>query len=183
MALRRLTTTLALAGVALLATATPALAHVELVSSNPAKDASLDAAPKQLQLTFDKPVSPEAITVDGPQGAQWTVGQLAVEGTVVTAPVQAAVGPAGLYAISYRVLGEDAHPITGTVAFRMSVATPPSPSAPPAQAAGSDDDGGVPAWVWIVGAVVIAALIGLGMLLARRSRGATPAEAKPHDTL
>src|SRR5256885_15070337 len=95
MVLRRITAALALAGLAMLAVATPAVAHAELVRSTPAKRASLAAAPKEIVLTFSEPVSPVSITVTGPQGAQWTVGQITVTGAVVVAPAQAcgAAGP------------------------------------------------------------------------------------------
>ena len=171
MMIRRLTTALVLAGLALVSTATPAFAHAELVGSNPAKDASLATAPQQLQLTFNETVSPESITVTGPQGTQWTVGQIKVEGPVVTAPLTAA-GPAGPYAINYRVLSDDGAPVTGTVAFTMTTAVvSAAPTAPPSSApaaSGSSDGGkGLPAWVWVL---AIAVLLGAGAVIGRRVR-------------
>src|SRR5439155_22628197 len=102
MVLRRITAALALAGLAMLAVATPAFAHAELVKSTPAKGQSLAAAPKEIVLTFSEPVSPVSITITGPQGAQWTVGQITVTGAVAVAPVRA-VGPAGPYSLTYKV--------------------------------------------------------------------------------
>jgi methionine-rich copper-binding protein CopC len=193
MVLRRLTAALALAGVAMIAVNVPAFAHAELVSSNPAKNASLATAPKEITLTFSEPVSPQSITVTGPEGAQWTVGQMTVTGAVVIAPLKAN-GPAGQYALTYKVKSDDGDDQTGTVAFTMTAAatptapaTPsaggptssagggpvagPAPSdAPPGQAASSSSDGGgVPVWVWIVIAVVV---LGAGAaFLIMRSRG------------
>jgi methionine-rich copper-binding protein CopC len=168
MMIRRSIAALALAGLALVAAATPAFAHAELTSSNPAKDASVAQAPSRIQLTFNETVSPESITVTGPQGAQWTVGQIAVEGPVVTAPVIPA-GPAGQYTITYRVLSDDGASVTGTVAFTLT--SPATASAPPSsgQAApgSSGDSKGLPAWLWVL---AIAVLLGAGAVIGRRVR-------------
>ena len=105
MTFRRVAAALLLALVALGSTALPASAHTELKSSNPAKGAALPAPPQQVELTFTESVTApaDAITVTGPNGAKWTVGQATVAGPVVTAPVQA-TGPAGTYTI---VHGDD----------------------------------------------------------------------------
>jgi methionine-rich copper-binding protein CopC len=191
MVLRRLTATFALAGLALVALATPAFAHAELKSSNPAKGASIASAPKQLELTFSEAVSPESITVTGPQGAQWTVGQVSVAGPVVTAPVTA-VGPAGEYTVTYRVLSDDGDPVTGTVAFTLTTAATTAPpttasptttdttaaptSNPQAAPTSGDDSGGVPGWVWIV--VAVAVVLAAGAIVGRRvlNKNEGPAE-------
>jgi methionine-rich copper-binding protein CopC len=188
MLVRRMSAALLIAGTVLLAGGTSALAHTELKSSNPAKGASLPAAPPEITLTFSEPVQVEAgaITVAGPGGAQWTVGQAAVTGAVVTAPVTP-VGPAGQYTINYRVISADGDPVRGTVAFALTAAVPvPTPTttssalpqtasaiatAPPATpqptpAAQQDNDsGGIPVWVWIVGAVIV---VGAGVFAGMR---------------
>ncbi|HEV2783304.1 MAG TPA: copper resistance CopC family protein [Actinophytocola sp.] len=193
MDLRRPLVALCLAALAVLATATPALAHAELRSSTPAQGAALDAVPKQLLLTFSEPVSPMEITVAGSPGTQWTLGQIAVEGPTVTVPVVRAVGPAGPYAITWKVQAEDGDPISGAINFTLTVpaspgpttTTPPATGPPgpvlttdgsttpvPAPAAAPADDGGVPPWVWVLIGLVVVLVAGL--LIARRSR-ATPA--------
>ena len=187
MVLRRMTAAFALAGLALVALATPAFAHAELKSSNPAKGASVAEAPKQIELTFNEAVSPQTITVTGPQGAQWTVGQIAVAGPVVTAPVTA-IGPAGEYTVTYKVLSDDGDPVTGTVAFTLTTpattttvppSTPPTTettataptSSPQAAPTSGDDSGGVPGWVWIV--VAIAVVLAAGAIIGRRVQSRT----------
>jgi copper resistance protein C len=168
MMIRRLTAVFVLASLALVTIVTPASAHAELISSNPAKDASVNSPPQQLQLTFNEAVSPESITVTGPQGAQWTVGQLKVEGPVVTAPV-IPVGPEGQYTINYRVLSDDGDPVTGTVSFRMTTAVITAVrTAPPSSATGqgsSDDSSGLPPWLWVL---AIAVLLVAGAVIGRR---------------
>lgn len=169
MMIRRLTAVFVLVGLALVSSVTPAFAHAELINSNPAKDATLGTPPKQVQLTFSETVSPRTIKVSGPQGTQWTVGEIKVEGPVVTAPVTP-TGPAGQYTITYTVLSDDGDPVTGTVAFTMrtavinltATAPPSSTAAAPGQSSGSE---GLPTWLWVLGIVV---LLAAGGLLGRR---------------
>jgi copper resistance protein C len=200
MLVRRMSAALLIAGAALFAGATPALAHTALKSSNPAKGASLPAAPPEITLTFSEPVQVEAgaITVAGPGGAQWTVGQPAVTGAVVTAPVTPA-GPAGQYTINYRVISADGDPVRGTVAFSLTAAVavptstttptttstsvtetttatatpPPSAPQPTPAAQQTEDSGGIPVWIWIAGAVVV---VGAGILGAMRMGKSTSAD-------
>jgi copper resistance protein C len=179
MVIRRLTVAFALSGLALLAVATPAFAHAELTGSNPAKGASLATAPKQVQLTFNETVSPKSVTVTGPQNATWTVGQISVEGPVVTVPVTP-VGPAGDYTITYTVLSDDGDDVTGTVPFTLtgpaSVPTTTTATAAASSAntaAGGSGGGGVPAWVWIVVALAVVAVAGGLVLVRMRGRQGT----------
>jgi methionine-rich copper-binding protein CopC len=193
MNLRRTAVSVLLAVVAMVAAATPALAHTDLKSSDPAEGASLSAAPEKITLTFEEPVRlpPNPVTVTGPDGLAWTVGAATVAGAVVTAPVQPS-GPAGQYTINYRVLSEDGDAVRGTVRFTMTApATPattsattaapttttqataqPTTSAAAAPAGQPADaaDGGVPVWVWILVAVVV--LAGIGAALGIRGRRA-----------
>lgn len=198
---RRMSAALLIAGTVLLAGGTPALAHTALKSSNPAKGASLPSAPPEITLTFSEPVQVEAgaITVAGPDGAQWTVGPADVNGAVVTAPVTPA-GPAGQYTINYRVISADGDPVRGAVPFALTAAVPgattsttPPPTtrsraaitlnatatAPPTTpqptpaAQQNDDSGGIPVWLWIVGALVV---VGAGFFIAMRRGKSTPPE-------
>ncbi|NIH77573.1 copper resistance CopC family protein [Amycolatopsis viridis] len=171
--MRRLLVTVATALVALVVTATPALAHNVLVSSDPAKDAVLETGPSKVTLTFDSPVQGgdvNQVSVVGPDGSQWAEGEVQISSNVVTAAVRP-LGPAGRYTIGYRILSADGHPVLGDVAFTLSKAgtgTPASASAATgrgtAQPAASG--GGVPVWVWILGAVV---LLAIGLTLALRT--------------
>ncbi len=180
MDVRRLAAALLLSGVAVVATATPAFAHAELIASDPAQGAALPAPPQQVALTFNEPVTPAAdpVTITGPEGASWTVGTPSIAGAMVTAPVQPS-GPAGAYTLTYRVVSDDGDEVTGTVAFTLTTAatttTNPTTAAPtttaPAAAPTSDTDDGVPAWVWILGAAVLLAIgVLVALRLARRTR-------------
>jgi methionine-rich copper-binding protein CopC len=196
MNLRRIGAALLLAGLALVGTATPALAHAELLSSDPAAGAALPAAPKQIQLTFSEPVGlPDSpLSVTGPDGSHWTIGTPTVAGAVITAPVEP-VGPAGEYVLDYKVISDDGDIVGSTLKFSLATAvatssssaaaptttTPPTTSATASttsapQATGSTGDGdGVPVWVWIIGAVV---LLGGGAFVALRlGRSAPPSSS------
>lgn len=183
MIVRRCATALLFAGVAVVATATPAFAHAELIASNPARDASLATAPTQVELTFNAPVTLAAIpvAVTGPGGESWAVGPVLVAGAVVTAPVQP-VGPAGAYTLTYRVVSEDGDEVTGTVPFTLTTPAPPpttttqpttntpttpstpsTPTEPVDTASEQPADGGWPTWLWIL--VTVATLITAGTLV------------------
>lgn len=174
--MRRMCTVLLLVALSMPGIVGPAWAHTRLIGSSPAEGASLPVAPQQLQLTFNEPVQARfsTITVTGPDSAQWTLGQLAVHSTVVTAPVRQA-GPVGPYTIDYRVLSADGHPVGGTVRFALTgpvsaTATAPRQTLPsamsiPAPHATAADHGGSPVWLWIIGVVV---LLGIGLIIALR---------------
>ncbi|MFI6300985.1 copper resistance protein CopC [Amycolatopsis thailandensis] len=192
MRFKRFGASLLVTGSILLGAATPALAHAELKSSDPARGASLATPPTQIKLTFSGPVTlaENPIQITGPGNASWTVGRAEVAGTVVTAPVQA-VGPAGEYTLRYKVTFEDSDVASGSVKFSLSnPAAPPSSQAPSSQAQSSPPpassqaqptatpatqtdettpEGLLPTWVWIVLAVaVVAAGIVVALRFTRR---------------
>jgi len=190
MSVRRAVAALLLSGAAMVATATPAFAQTELDASVPG-DGSTLAGPRQIVLSFTGHVTLPAnpITVTGANGAKWTVGKATAVGPVVTAPVRSR-GPVGPYTLAYKVIAEDGDAVTGTISFTLipndagAAAPPPTatavapgassahggpaphelPGAVP-NAASNSDSGGIPAWVWILGAVV---LLAIGMLEAFR---------------
>jgi methionine-rich copper-binding protein CopC len=189
---RRILVGLLLAGATVLATATPALAHTELKSSDPADGSSLGTAPTRVSLTFEEAVGIPAtpISVAGPDGSSWQVGTATVDGATVSAPVTPA-GPAGTYTVSYSVIADDGDTVTGKVSFSLTTPTTPTTTAAPTSAAaattaavaaaapttaatsaaGSDSGGGVPGWVWILIVVVVVVVGGFFLARSRRSSG------------
>ncbi|PXY31760.1 copper resistance CopC family protein [Prauserella muralis] len=184
--MRRLLLVAGVAVLALFGAAAPASAHNVLISSDPAEGARLAESPQSVTLTFDQPVQDAGVNqvaVTGPDGGQWAGGGIEVNRNVVTAPLRP-LGPAGEYVIGFRILSADGHPVSEEIRFTLTKAGPGaaagSPSsavseaAPPtgtAQAPAAEDtsdegsSGGVPVWVWIVGAVV---LLGIGVTVALR---------------
>lgn len=168
---------LALACVGLLGLATPALAHNSLTGSNPPDKASLDAGPGTVELTFDQPVQAGAglntVAITGPNNTRWEAGPPEVDSNVVTTPVRE-LGPKGSYTIGYRIVSADGHPVKGDLTFTLTTAgngTPAPANAEPAGSDGGSAGGGLPIWVWIVGAVV---LLGGGITVALRIGGKQP---------
>ena len=104
---------LVLAPVAL---ASPASAHDELVSTDPADGASLEEAPAAVTLTFSEEVVKLA---DGP---------LVVDGAVITRAITPPT-VAGEVRVSYRVVSSDGHPVTGKLTFTVASVPSPSPTA------------------------------------------------------
>jgi methionine-rich copper-binding protein CopC len=172
------------AGVALLLGAGTAFAHDVLTASDPANGSSLATGPSKVTLTFDLPVKEyfSTITVLGPDGNHYEAGPSAVDGSTVSAPVQP-LGPAGGYTVGYRIVSDDGHPVSGSVRFTLTQAGPghgvpaaesagssaeaaaPSPGQPggPDGSGGSggqasdSGSGGIPAWPWVVGGVLLVA--------------------------
>ena len=167
-----------LCGLALLLGTGVASAHTRLVGSDPADGASLDAGPARVSLEFNETMQAgfSTITVVGPDGTRFETGEVTADGAVVSIGVSP-LGAAGGYEIGYRVISEDGHPVTGSIAFTLTTdgpaaaapSAPAAPSAEPSAAAAAPvapvDDGGAPVWPWVVGAVV---LVGGGVAAALR---------------
>lgn len=164
---RAVLATLVLAAIAMVATATPASAHNVLISTNPAKNASLETGPATIMLTFDAPVQGgdiNQVAVTGPGGTRWAEGNVVINGNVVTAPVRP-LGPAGVYTVGFRILSADGHPVEDQYTFTLTKAGNGTPASAATGTSPSGGSSGVPVWVWIVGAVV---LLVIGLTLALR---------------
>ncbi len=116
----------------LIARAPGVAAHTELLLSDPADGARLDAVPTEVLMTFSEDLLPDTVKVsiaDG-NGMVIRVLDLVVDGAYVTVS-----WPAGLtgpdYTVNYRVVSQDGHPVSGSIAF---VAGPAPASAVPAPA-------------------------------------------------
>ncbi|MCM6776916.1 copper resistance protein CopC [Nocardia sp. CDC159] len=161
-----LLTALLAAGIGFLS-AGPAAAHSAPVASEPADGASIDAGPARVSVTFNENLQPSfpSLTVVGPDGNRWDKGEPAVDGPTVSVPV-GELGPAGRYTVAYRVTSADGHPVSGTRTFTLTkpgTGTPGAKAGASSGSGGGEDSGGVPVWVFIVGAVV---LFGGGLAVA-----------------
>ncbi len=96
------------------------MAHASLVSSDPSDGAVLRAAPGEITLRFNEPVSPlvfkliDAKGVARPDLAAMSRGE-AVE---IRLPPDL---PVGTQTLSYRVISADGHPVGGVVAFSVGM--------------------------------------------------------------
>jgi copper transport protein len=115
------------AGMGLLATASPALAHATLESTSPADGAVVSTAPATVSATFDESVgvSADSLRVFAPNGQRadngnTTHGHVPQEITVGLLP---GLGH-GTYTVSWHVVSADSHRVQG--AFTFSVGAPSS---------------------------------------------------------
>ena len=107
-----------------LTTAGAAAAHATLISTTPGNGASLDQAPEQLVLRFDEPVETvsETVRVFDATGRPIAVGSIEQIGErVIVAKLNDGL-PNGTYAVAWRFVSADSHPLRG--AFVFSVGEP-----------------------------------------------------------
>lgn len=184
-----------LAAVAAVAGAAPASAHDRLTGSTPEDGSTVTAAPTQVELTFTDEVQDIGLTilVKDPSGASVADGKPAIDGDTVVQKLDPLTAD-GVYTVAYRVVSSDGHPISGRFTFTAALA-PASPSASPSPSASStsspsatpssaspsvstssvaaspaastSDAGGSTPWI-LVGVLVLAALVGAGIAVARR---------------
>ncbi|MEU4339707.1 copper resistance CopC family protein [Nocardia sp. NPDC023852] len=142
-----------------------ASAHSTATGSVPDDNVTVDSGPARVSITFNEELQPSfpSLTVVGPDGNLWSKGDPAVEGKTVSVTV-GELGPVGEYTIGYRVTSADGHPVSGTRHFTLSKPGNGTPG-PKANAKAGDGDGsgGIPLWVFILGAI---ALFGGGLAFA-----------------
>lgn len=94
-----------------------ALAHDELIGTDPEDGASV-SAPEELTLTFSGEIAQigATVVVTGPDGQPVVDGAPEVVGTEVVQPLAAGLGD-GDYEVVWRVTSQDGHPISGTFGF------------------------------------------------------------------
>lgn len=106
---------------AVLATASPAFAHADLVRSNPAKNATV-AAPKKIILTFNEKVVPAfskfEISMVGHDMKVPVKTQVSADGKTLTGVPQGRFMK-GSYKISWVAAGADGHRMTGEIPFKV----------------------------------------------------------------
>lgn len=172
-----------------LAAASPASAHDELIGSDPAAGGTLDALPAQLTLTFSAEIADDegasVVEVTDAAGTSLTGGTPTVRDNVLTQPLAGAAS--GAVKVLWKVVSSDGHPISGEYSFTVEGApaptetaaptptetTAPTPSAEPTPTVTSEpvSDEGSTALPWIIAGLLALALIGAVVyLLVSRSR-------------
>ena len=152
--------------VAVTAGAEPAYAHARLLRAVPADGSTVTTAPRQVRLVFDEDMrTPASVVVTGPSGRRVQKG--AVRVTDITASVRVDVTAAGRYAVAFRVVSADGHPVSAQTSFRFA----PGGVAEPGTARAASSDGG-----WSRGRVIgvvsgVGLLLGLALLTVRRMPG------------
>lgn len=105
--------------------ATPAAAHTELDSAEPADGSTHDGALTAIALTYTLPVTPlgDTVVVTGPDGNVPVDVTQQQDGTVVVATPEQELTD-GEYNASWNVAAQDGHPLQGTVRFTVAGAAP-----------------------------------------------------------
>ena len=130
-----------------LVAATSASAHASLRSVSPSDGARLTAPPEKVVLTFTEAVSTSfaTVSVTGTSGGSLAQGSPAVSGATVTQPLVSDL-TSGIYAVAYRVVSKDGHPVSGKTSFSLSLPassdSPAEPSSLPTTSATSPDSAG-----------------------------------------
>ncbi len=111
---------IAAAVAAVLAMPTAALAHAELVKSDPSQDGTLVASAKEITFTFNEAVKPAMCKLTGSDGTEVSnLGKPHADGMVLHIPIAKALA-AGKYSLGCRVVGPDSHPINESISFVVS---------------------------------------------------------------
>ena len=99
--------------------AATAQAHSPLKTSEPADAAVISALPETLDLTFQNPIrlTRVALAVNGEDLTDIALGE--VDGFVVEYALPLTDQGAGLYAVEWRGLGIDGHPMQGSFSFTV----------------------------------------------------------------
>ena len=188
---------------AVLLSASPASAHDELVSTDPAAGAAVDALPEQLTLTFSGELATDQgateLQVTDAAGTSLANGDPVVAETTVTQPLAGTAS--GAITVLWKVVSSDGHPISGEYTFTVTAPAPtPTPTPTPSATVSStpteapsvtetavpvtdEDADSDDAWPWIVGAILLVAIAGAVTYLlvssARRKRALEAATTLP----
>ncbi|WP_166969513.1 copper resistance CopC family protein [Brevibacterium atlanticum] len=118
-ALRMSFAALLVAAMSVFAFAPAASAHDQLVSSNPEDGAELDQQPKWLEMTFSGNIqevgSEVTVVVDG---KDVSAGELTVKDKKLSVALPDDLKP-GDYKVTWRVVSQDGHPISGDYSFAI----------------------------------------------------------------
>jgi methionine-rich copper-binding protein CopC len=186
-------------GVALGA-ASPAQAHDDLIGSDPAAGAALDALPAQLTLTFSAGIAGDegasVVEVTDAAGTTLADGSPSVSDNVLTQPL--AGEASGAVTVLWKVVSSDGHPISGEFSFTVAAAAPtptetatpaptetaapdetPTPSTAPTVVPEDSGSDSAAVWPWVLFGLIAAAAAGVVvyLLVARGRRDRSPGEA------
>lgn len=95
-----------------------AMAHAQLLTTNPTDNAILQSIPDPVELVFNEPVSPLAVRLIGPDGEALDLTGSAVGGIITRVGLPADL-MAGTHVMSWRVVSTDGHPISGSLVFSV----------------------------------------------------------------
>lgn len=113
-----------LLAVVLLALAVPAHADTDLVGSAPLNGSTVSSRPSSVTLDFqDRIVDGAVVAVTGPDGARVDAGVPLVADSRVQQPIEPTAN--GEYAVVFRVVAADGHPVKGALTFVLDAPDEP----------------------------------------------------------
>ena len=152
-----------------------ALAHANLVRSDPGFRERVEAPPRAVVLRFSQPVSVLGGSVEVRTARGRLVSRRARAGrdaAIVRTPLSALAR--GAYTVRWNVLSRDGHVVSGVFTFGVGVAAPP-----PTEAHGASAPGGVDhavRWAYFVALALLIGSLGFRLLVVRRA--SLPARAE-----
>lgn len=148
-------------------------AHATLVDSRPGNDEMLDSAPRQVELVFDAAVSVKGgeVAVLGPGGERVDTGDPS-SGDGARQVTQRVEGDEqGTYTVSYRVLSDDGHVISGSFVYHVGRRTGAATVDEGSQASRALEALG--RWLSLSGALVAGGVVAMALLVDRSPGGWT----------
>jgi copper transport protein len=109
--------------VATLLNVSPAAAHATVISTTPENGAILDQPVETVEVTFNEVVEPRDVTVVNERGERTDIELGRAE--TLEVPVDTTDG--GWFAVSWRVISADGHPVSGAVTFRVGAGAAEAP--------------------------------------------------------
>jgi methionine-rich copper-binding protein CopC len=99
-----------------------ALAHSELVSSNPSASANIEQLPEQIELEFNEELlnlgSGNSISIMTPSGEDIGMGDASTEGAKINRLLNT-TSETGQFQVTYRVASADGHVLNGSYTFNL----------------------------------------------------------------
>jgi copper transport protein len=128
--------------VLLLTTAAPAFAHADFEGSTPGAGSQVATSPKEITLRFTEAVTVESDSVRVLNSKREPVktGDVTRKGAVVRVAVEEQLDE-GVYAVAYRVVSDDSHPVSGLFTFGVGNVKLDSSTSAFANTLGNDNSG------------------------------------------
>lgn len=116
-----------------------AFAHSALVSAVPAE--STDSEVTEIVLTFNESIDKGSkLTVTNESGDTQSMKEIIIKGKTMTGSLENPL-PSGKYAVDWRIISADGHPLKGNYAFEVNM---PEPTPTPESTSSSDDSSAEP---------------------------------------
>jgi copper resistance protein C len=150
----------------------PVYAHTEVVSTTPAANEEVTAAPTQVTITTVEAVREmgSAIVVTSPSGARVDDGSTEIDGRITLVGL-VALTEFGTYTVDYRLLANDGHPIEGTFSFVLpDGGATQSPAPSPNETSEPEPADQKSSFPWPIALAALVALLSAGALAVRALR-------------